>query len=268
MRKGRPATLLINGLTLKFFKMGNKKRNSDEGGGENTGAWMVTFSDLIMLLLTFFVLLLTMSSLDQKALKELISHLKDSTGVLEFSGMGEISSLSNLIEKYNTSENKIVISHDKLTELCGLDRVTAKGIKDKVKKIDELIDIKDDERGVSFSFHENIFFKSGTTKIEKSNIPALESIAVAIADSNNHILIMGHADNTPVTGERFASNWELSTYRGLSILNYFLEDGRLEPERFAVGGYGISRPLNPKDTMENKSNNRRVEIIFQPLEES
>jgi chemotaxis protein MotB len=248
--------------------MSKKAQDTGEGGGENTGAWMVTFSDLIMLLLTFFVLLLTMSSLDQKALKEMISHLKDSTGVLEFSGLGEIDSLSNFIQKYNSSESKIVISHNKLVDLCAPELAARKDIKERMKDIDRLIQIKEDDRGISFSFHENIFFKSGTTEIEEAGYGVLKSIANAIADCTNDILIMGHADSTPVKGGKYASNWELSAYRGLAVLNFFLKEKMLEPERFAVGGYGFSRPFKRGNTLENKSKNRRVEIIFKPLEES
>jgi len=265
---GRPVILPTNALTLRFFDMSRKQGNSGEEKAENTGAWMVTFSDLIMLLLTFFVLLLTMSSLDQKALKELISHLQDSTGVLEFSGVGEISSMTKIIEKYNTSESKIVISHDKLTELSGLNLIKDSDVKDKMKNIDDLVKISDDERGIVFSFHENIFFKPGTTSIEKANISVLDSIAEAIVGSANDILIMGHSDSTPIKSGRYPSNWELSNYRGLAVLNYFLTQAKLDPQRFAVGGYGFSRPLKPDDTLENRSINRRVEIIFQPLQES
>ncbi len=248
--------------------MPREKGNSGEEKAENTGAWMVTFSDLIMLLLTFFVLLLTMSSLDQKALKELISHLQDSTGVLEFSGLGEVKSMTNLIERYNTSSSKIVISHSKLKELCGLNMIKIADIESKLKDIEDLIDITDDERGISFSFHENIFFKPGTTRIDESNKSVLDTISNAITNNSNKILIMGHADRTPVKRGRFASNWELSVHRGLAVLNYFLQNGKLEPARFSVGGYGHSRPLAAKDTENSRFVNRRVEIIFQPLEEN
>ena len=248
--------------------MSRKQRNSGEEKAENTGAWMVTFSDLIMLLLTFFVLLLTMSSLDQKALKDLISHLQDSTGVLEFSGLGEISSITNIIEKYNTSDSKIVISHDKLAELSGLNLIKANNLKENLKDIDALIKITDDERGIVFSIHENIFFRPGTTNIDKANVGVLNSMVEAIVGCANEILIMGHADRTPIKSARYPTNWELSNYRGLAVLNYFLTDAKLDPHRFAVGGYGFSRPLKPNDSVDNRSTNRRVEIIFQPLEES
>ena len=78
---------------------------------------MVTFSDLVMLLLTFFVLLLTMSSLDRKSLKELFSHQKESPGVLEFSGYGEIQALARLVNTYNKTESKIVVDQTQIRKM-------------------------------------------------------------------------------------------------------------------------------------------------------
>ena len=78
---------------------------------------------------------------------------------------------------------------------------------------------------------------------------------------------MGHTDNIPVKNSEYPSNWELSIHRGLAILNYFLEKEKLNPERFAVGGYGSSHPLNPEEMKNDGASNRRVEIIFRPIKE-
>lgn len=247
--------------------MGRKDKNSAEEEKVNTSGWMVTFSDLVMLLLTFFVLLLTMSSMDQKALKELISHLKDSTGVLEFSGLGEMGSLAKFINNYNTSDSKIIVSHDELVALCLPTLEASEALKENTGNIRKLIDISDDERGVSLSLHESIFFESGKTTINKENFVLLDTIASAIIDSPNDILIMGHSDNTPVKKGRFQSNVDLSAYRGLAVLNYFLDEKNINPDRFGVGGYGAFRPVKAKDSGTGRSNNRRVEIIFRPLRE-
>lgn len=247
--------------------MSGREKNSAEEESGNTNAWMVTFSDLVMLLLTFFVLLLTMSSLDQKALKELISHLQGSTGVLEFSGLGEVASLASFVKNYNTSDSKIIISHDKLVELCLPTLEVAKKTQENTENIGDLIKISDDERGICLSFHENIFFDSGTTTIKKGNYDLLDTIAYAINDCRNDILIMGHTDSTPLKKGTYQSNLDLSAYRGMAVLEYFLSKKKLDPERLAVGGYGPFRPLNPNEHQVGKTTNRRVEIIFKPLRE-
>ena len=241
-------------------------QNSPEESGDRN-AWMVTFSDLVMLLLTFFVLLLTMSSLDQKAVKELISHLRDSTGVLEFSGLSEIDDLASFVRSFDPGSTNIMVDYDDLESASVPvfeDLRKAIGRKDEAG---EQIEISHDVRGVSLSFHENVFFKSGKTAIGAESYPLLDIIAAAITDSPNDILIMGHTDKTPVGKGRFNSNLELSVYRGMAVLDYFLNKKKLDADRFSVGGYGSWRPLKPNNSRIGDPANRRVEIIFKSTRE-
>ena len=226
-------------------------------------AWMVTFADLIMLLLTFFVLLLTMSSMDTKKLRKLMSHFTESTGVLEFSGTGEVSDFSSFISKYNDSDSMLVIDQNQFFSEIKI----SSEIKNMLKNINRKIDLSDDERGVVLAFNENILFETGKVSLKKEIFPILDEIADAIYECTNDILIMGHTDNIPIKSKVYQSNWELSAYRGLSVLEYFLEKKGLSPSRFYVGGYGSFRPINPNDTAKNRSLNRRVEIIFKHIKE-
>jgi chemotaxis protein MotB len=226
-------------------------------------AWMVTFADLVMLLLTFFVLLLTMSSMDAKKLKNLMTHFNASTGVLELSGAGKVYNLGGFINKYNDTESLLVIDQKQFLTKIKL----VSNIKNMLKDIGNDITLSDDERGVAITFHGNILFDPGKTTLRKEAYPVLDIIADAIEECPNDILIMGQTDNTPVKSEIYGSNWELSAYRGISVLDYFLKKKGLSPSRFSVGGYGSSRPLFPNTTQKNRSLNRRVEIIFKHLRE-
>lgn len=226
-------------------------------------AWMVTFADLVMLLLTFFVLLLTMSSMDAKKLKNLMTHFRASTGVLELSGAGRVYNLGNFINKYNNTESLLVV--DQKHFLTKVKFVS--NIKNKLRDLSNDITLSDDERGVALTFHGDILFDPGKTTLRKEAYPVLEIVAEAIEESPNDILIMGQTDNTPVNTGKYGSNWELSVYRGLSVLDYFLEQKELSPSRFSVGGYGSSRPLYPNTNQKNRSLNRRVEVIFQHIRE-
>jgi len=241
-------------------------QNSAEESGDSN-AWMVTFSDLVMLLLTFFVLLLTMSSLDQKAAKDLISHLRDSTGVLEFSGLAEIGDLASFVRSFDPSSTSIMVDYDELEGASLPAFESLRKVMSEDKEIENHLEISHDVRGVSFSFHENVFFKSGRTTISKESYPLLDIIATAIVDSPNDILIMGHTDKTPIKKGRFNSNLELSIYRGMAVLNYFLDKKKLDQDRFAVGGYGSWRPLKPNTSRIGDPANRRVEIIFKSTRE-
>lgn len=226
-------------------------------------AWMVTFADLVMLLLTFFVMLLTMSSLDKKKLRNLMTHFKASTGVLQLAGAGEVYSLGGFINQYNDSESLLVV--DQKHFLTQIKLVT--NIKNVIKNLSKEITLSDDDRGVAVVFHGDILFESGKTTIRKEVYPVLDLIANAIEECPNDILIMGQTDNTPIKNKMYESNWELSASRGLSVLDYFLKEKGLSPSRFSVGGYGPSRPLYPNTSETNRLLNRRVEIIFKHLKE-
>jgi chemotaxis protein MotB len=140
-------------------------------------------------------------------------------------------------------------------------------IKNMLKNINRKIDLSDDNRGVVLAFNENILFEAGKVSIKKEIFPILDEIADAIYECPNDILIMGHTDNIPVKSKIYKSNWELSAYRGLSVLDYFLKEKGLSPSRFYVGGYGAFRPIYPNDTAKRRALNRRVEIIFKHIKE-
>ena len=229
----------------------------------NPNSWMVTFADLVMLLLTFFVLLLTMSSMDTKKLRDLMTHFKASTGVLEFSGAGEVYDFGGFINKYNDTDSLLVVDQKHFLTKIKL----VSNFKDMLKDFENNITLSDDERGVSLTFHGNILFDSGKTTLRKEAYPVLEIISDAIEGCANDILIMRHSDDTPINDEIYRSNWDLSAYRGLSVLDYFLKQKGLLPSRFSVGGSGSSRPLYPNTNERNRSLNRRVEIIFKHLKE-
>ena len=240
--------------------MVKRKKHMMEGQKPNPNAWMVTFSDLIMLLLTFFVMLLAMSSTDTRRLKEIILHLRESAGVLAFSGSRGVSDLASFIKKYKDKRSLFMIDHFLLKDMF---RPSIES--EKKKELNELIDITDDARGIVLSFQENILFDPEEAIIKKEAFPVLDSIAAAIDSCPYDILIMGHTDNIPIKSKLYESNWELSSYRGLSVLEYFLKKKELSPSRFSVGGYGPSRPLYPNDTPKDRALNRRVEIIFKHL---
>ncbi|MBW1715889.1 MAG: OmpA family protein [Deltaproteobacteria bacterium] len=246
--------------------MNKSKKQGADSQQIDPSRWMVTFSDLVMLLLTFFVMLLTMSSMDQKKLKDLVMHLREAVGVLELSGSRGITDLASFIKEYDRTETSYVIDHRLLTDLFIPLVKPGEDIEQRLKHLSELIDISDDERGIVFSFQEKILFDSGEARIKREAFPVLDIMAAAIDSCANDILIMGHTDNIPIHSELFTSNWELSVYRGLSVLEYFLKQKGLQPSRFSVGGYGSTRPIRPNDTPKNRARNRRVEIIFKHLQ--
>lgn len=112
---------------------------------------------------------------------------------------------------------------------------------------------------------DRISFDSGSARLKKEIFPALDKIAGILAKyQENRIFIEGHTDNVPISTKQFRNNWALSTERALSVLEYLLKHKKQNPSRFAAAGYGEYSPIVPNDTPENRSLNRRVDIVVIP----
>ena len=109
---------------------------------------------------------------------------------------------------------------------------------------------------------ETILFDSGRDELKSTSIHALDTITTLVNGMDNDILVEGHTDNVPIHNSKFASNWDLSTARAVSVVRYFVEEKGVKPTRFAVKGYGEFKPLVDNSTPENRSINRRVDILI------
>ena len=224
--------------------------------------WMLTFADLVMLLLTFFVLLLTMSSMDKKKFEDVFNNLKEAMGVLEFSGYGEVTIEPKFVKEHVDRDSIVVVEQELLQKVSTETDISTEKFNKMIKDDHDLLDIAEDERGIILTFHKDLLFEPGRQTIKKESYPVLDDIAEAIDNWPKDVVIMGHTDDIPIKTGAFPSNFELSAYRGLSVLAYFINEKGLSPSQFSVGGYGSVRPLYPNDTPEHRAANRRVEIIF------
>ena len=260
-----------------------KRNNKDDGPEIDTTLWMVTFGDLLMLLLTFFVMLMSMSSMDTKALKTMFSIFSGAIGPLEFSetervkttrdvvhhgaggamefpDLNKISVLKDRYRKIVEEKKDVNINNLEILEDI-LDPEGDTEHDEMLEDLKEVIGISQDERGVILTLQAMVLFDPGEAEIKPIVFPLLDWIAEVLDSIPNDALIMGHTDNVPIRSERYRSNWELSLYRALSVHTYFIEKKGLSPKRFAVGGYGDLRPRFPNDIREGRQKNRRVEII-------
>lgn len=232
----------------------------------DANGWLTTFADLVMLLLTFFVMLLSMSSMDAKKLKETFSRFQGAPGVLELGSNQEITRLSEFVRRYETTEHLLVVDHALMEKLLVPVKETSPDrVKEVLEKIDTLFDITADPLGIAVSFHGDLFFSPGKAQLRDVMIPFLDTVAKAIEECDNDMFIVGHTDDIPARGSVFGSNRQLSLKRAEAVLDYFVNQRRIPSQRFAVGGYGADRPLVPNDTPENRNKNRRVQIIFKVL---
>lgn len=245
-----------------------RKKANQEAKSASGSSWMVTFSDLSTLLLTFFVLLLSMSSLDAKAFKSAFHNFNASTGVL----------LYKEHDRINLSKDMVI------QDLCkSLDSVHSLDIRDisegdpgKASANKEFNLLVSSGSGVwinrgkektkfSFIFSDKLMFESGSSVLSPKAHDILQKLAEFIRSTDYHAYIDGHTDNIPIHNEKFSSNDELSIARAQAVLDFLLAEGQIEPEKLAVGGYGSSHPLKGNGTAEDRAINRRVEIIFEKV---
>lgn len=213
--------------------------------------WMVTFSDMTTLLLTFFVLLLSMASLDQRKIKQALGSLQGALGVLESGqksemGKEEILSRLDFVTKAKKSESKML-----------------SGIRNYIEQsnLSSTVSVVKTEKGISVRIMDSVLFGPGGADVLDSAKPVLEKLAGIIKDSPYNVAVEGHTDDIPISTARYPSNWELSTARATSIAKYFISIG-VKPDTLSVSGYAQYHPVVPNITPENRAKNRRVEINF------
>jgi len=232
------------------------KKKVVEGPGIDTTAWMVTFSDLLQLLLTFFVLLISMSSLDVKAVQKMFSFFPGVIGVLHTSITGNVDTQRidvELVARLVKKEHLKLLLEQKST-------VTPVPMK-AVGGLTEGIGVKEEEGKIVVSFPAHLLFTPGGAKMNPKSHALLTRLVDIFKITRSEISVHGHTDNRPIRTPQFASNWELSLARAISVVEFFRSNG-VEPERLSAVGHGEFKPLLPNSTVEHRMRNRRVEIVI------
>lgn len=226
----------------------------------NSAGWLTTFNDLMTLLMVFFVLLFTMGSMDHNLMKEFQYALQSGLGVL---GPGSKASIA--VQQPRTP----ISQQGQLTQ--AINQRAAEGEIVETDSIDEAlgefaaqpgIHVSYSKDGVHISFEDGLFFNFGKADIHSSGFAFLDKMTVLIQKIPYAVRVEGHTDNVPIHTTRYPSNWELSIARAVSVVKYFVDVGKINPQRLSAVGYGESRPLVPNDTAAGRAKNRRVEIVL------
>lgn len=234
-----------------------KKRGGD--GPQLTGdEWIQTYSDTITLLLTFFILLYSFSSVDAQKFKQVATAMQSvlsgqaGDGIMNYSGdvplVGETSQASG----GSGAESKE--TYEKVNNF--LDKNDLKSS----------VEVTQDSRGVILQLRDNVLFETGQADIKPESKTILEKINDLINKFPNNIIVEGHTDNIPIKNYKYESNWELSTERAVNVLRYFVQVKNQSPKRFAAAGYGEYRPIASNDSDSNRAKNRRVSILIVSME--
>ncbi|AET57623.1 ompa/motb domain protein [Paenibacillus terrae HPL-003] len=257
------------------------KRRQRQGGGDHRDRWMITYADLITLLLIFFVVMYAMSSLDAKKYEVVVQSLQDTfhkgDSILEqgsgITGTADVHTSKNPpTTKQPSSDNKAAGS-TKLTEreqafrkqeeeLQNLMGVIEQYISD--NKLQDQIFVADQPRGIVITLNDRFLFDQGRAALKQGSANTLSKLASLFRDLKTPISIEGHTDNIPFTrssnSSTYKDNWELSGARALSVLRFFLDREGLSPTEFQYAGYADTRPVGDNTTEAGRQKNRRVEI--------
>jgi chemotaxis protein MotB len=222
-------------------------------------AWLAAFGDLMSLLLCFFVLLLSMSSMDAKKISEAIGSLSGAMSVLEGGTKTEIS-------KQRIQESTPIESQDETSEVVNRVQQAAGDANEMMEQAQgPAITVDEAQEGFVIELPAALLFKPGSATIENQDaLLFLKRIALIIEELPNdmQVSVQGHTDDTgPGRGSPFKDNWELSTARAISVLHELLLDG-VEPNRISASGYAEFKPVATNATKTGREKNRRVELHF------
>jgi chemotaxis protein MotB len=208
--------------------------------------WMVTFSDLVTLLLTFFVLLLSMANMDEIKFNEASDSLAGAFGVLGSSSQTEVSSRS--VVSYSPVDDDFTSRvyrrlRTKLREL----------------KLNKKIKLVKDRGAVVLRIDEAVLFVTGSSQLQDEADPVLRQVAEMIKPLPLNLKIEGHTDDI---GNEI-NNWNLSVDRAVSVLRFFATNELVEVTRMSATGYGSTKPLFPNNSERERALNRRVEFVLE-----
>lgn len=256
------------------------KKKKEDIPAPSSPAWMSTFSDLMNLLLCFFVLLFSMSTVDAKKFDEVAASFSQTfsifeagataigDGILISNGVSQLNELDNYINstgKTAESESEVDAFEEfdarKLAESEALAEKVEEALAEDAIAGDGDITVDFTSQYVSLTLNGAFLFDSGSARLKDEALPLLDKVGkILVRYAESTIEIEGHTDNVPISNSNFANNDELSSFRALAVFDYFKNTTVLEPSAMKHSGRGEYIPIADNTTPEGRARNRRVEI--------
>lgn len=234
-----------------------REKKQDEGK-KGAPEYMLTYGDMMTLLLCFFVLLLAMAEIDPAKFKMAASSFQNAfNGVLETMPTVAIHKEILIPRLGGDEQNKKIAMQ------------AAREIKEVAKKenLDEAVKVNVTDNGIAIKIADPIAFDIGKAVLKPAFSNILDGIVKVLAKiPDSEIRVEGHTDDIPINTREFPSNWELSSARALSVIKFLYRQGGINPSLLSAVGYGEFRPISSNDTPENRQKNRRIEIYVEYIE--
>lgn len=222
----------------------------------NHERWLITYSDMITLLLIFFIVLYTLSRIDVKKFQYLSASLSKAMGaggmMLDSPGPSVVPGLAGTVpdSSLQSVEN---------TQMENMKKELEKYIKD--SNLQAKVTVTMEERGVVLSFQDEVLFRLGSAELTPKARQIVHKIGPMLAAMPNYLRVEGHTDDLPIISAPFPSNWELSAARANSVLQELLRNFDIHPQRMSAVSYGEYRPIVENDSDSHRQMNRRVNIV-------
>jgi len=221
-------------------------------------AWMSTFSDMTTLLLTFFILLISMANFDPVKISNLSESLQGAFGIMETFPTIPIHPVVDIPKKTGDEQKK----KQSLKDAEKIKTV----IKD--KKLDDAVKVEVTEKGIAILLRDPVGFASGSADLKDQGKEIVKDISDVIKSNPSlKVRVEGHTDDVPIHSNRYRSNWELSSARSLSVVQLLSEQTGIQPQNMSSVGYGEYRPIVPNSSPENRSKNRRIQIFVDYIDD-
>ena len=234
--------------------MSNEPQGIVEEVVEGAPDWIVTFGDLMSLLLCFFVLMLSFSEMDRNKYRIVSGSLKNAFGMQRKKPVFDSPKGQKMIAKEFDQAIVLIKVQDVVDPI--LDE-----LEDEFEEFKGFVDVSVEEDQVTIRMLGEATFDTGQAQLKKDFVPLLLKIGEVLSKTEGEIIIAGHTDNVPVSGGPYKSNLGLSMARAGSVAEYLLKSTAINPQRLSTMGFGEYRPLASNDTEEGRQKNRRVEII-------
>lgn len=279
--------------------MSDEVEAQDGGGDEGAPAWVMTFADLMSLLMCFFVLLLAFSEMDVQKFKQLSGSMKSAFGVQrevkaeeipkgtsiitqEFSpGIPQPTPLQ-IVQQETTDDTKDSLEFSagegeegKVDAATVAEQLYEAAVERTRQEAEKLIhELKDEidkgslevewaESEITIRLRERSTFNSGEAKLKPTFFNVVNKVADTLNKVSGGIIVAGHTDNVPIRNDDFRSNWELSAARAANVVHYLTTNGKVDPNRMHIRAHAETKPLVPNASAEQRAKNRRVEIVIE-----
>lgn len=260
--------------------MKRRQVKASRGGGDQP-SWLMTFADLMTLLLTFFILLLSFSNMDTEKYKAIAAAMSQAFGVSfvassqglpnlqviatpeekaspllpppppEPSSITDPGSISASVEASAVLQAQFSHNEDLASDLI-------RTLESPIERGDVSVDYNENE--VLLRFSERAAFTSGSDRLNPDMAVLLREVVQVLKSCEGEIWVGGHTDDQPLSGGRFRSNWDLSAARAVSVVHELVLDRSIAADRVIAAGHAETRPLMPNNSPDNRALNRRVEI--------